>query len=302
MLTDNFFFSFSHDAQSEIYHIIKSQNESLSFSIAQNFSNEVEKIRTELEKGNRFIIIRPLHNFLVKYSYDEQIAIHWLIGIALGEPVVQNEEGEKAVLVYDRDKTNSVGKGARYHQTHEGGIFHTDNVNVPYKWHYLLFGCLSPSYVGGESIIVNGNKIHELLRSNFPSTLRILEEDFLWEQRGMKEVFNKAPIISYDEHAEVEFRYLRPYMEAAHLKYATPLTEEQSHALDTFEALLEQSENQYRHVFSKGEILLTYDSQILHDRTRFTDHPDAITLDDWKSEDIRPIKRTMNRIWLKKKN
>lgn len=300
MLSDNYFFSFSNAAQNEIHQHVKSQNENINVLKSSCFLNEIELIRRELETGNRFVIIKPLINFLELYTLKEQREIHWLIGNALGEPLIQNEEGEKSVLVYDRNKHNSVKEGARYHQTHEGGIFHTDNVNVPFKWHYLLFACISPSYVGGESIIVNGINIYKTLQKNYPEVLSILEGNFLWEQRGMIETFNQAPIISYDEHGEVEFRYLRPYMESAHKKLNVPLTDAQIHALDTFEALLLLSENQLRHTFSKGEILLTFDSQILHDRTHFTDHPLAVSLPEWEKDNSLFLKRTMDRLWIRK--
>ena len=51
----------------------------------------------------------------------------------------QDSENRKVISVFDRDKRKTMKKGARYHQTHEGGSIHTDNVNVPDYWDFLFF-------------------------------------------------------------------------------------------------------------------------------------------------------------------
>lgn len=67
MLSDNYFFSFSNAAQNEIHQHVKSQNENINVLKSSCFLNEIELIRRELETGNRFVIIKPLINFLELY-------------------------------------------------------------------------------------------------------------------------------------------------------------------------------------------------------------------------------------------
>jgi alpha-ketoglutarate-dependent taurine dioxygenase len=308
MLKDNFYYSFSGDAQNEIYDYIKALHvytkledaKQLELDDCPTFKKEVEEIRHELENGKRIIIVKPFLDLHNKYTILEQRTITWLIGGLLGSPLTQNEAGEKAILVYDRDRTNSMTKGARYHQTREGGTIHTDNVNVPFVWEYLILACISPAMSGGENILVNGMLIHKLLKEKHPDVLAILEGKFLWEQRGVADATYEAPIISYNQKGEPVFRHLRPYMESAHHKLNSPLTDEQMYAIDTLDALLEHSDNQYRHTFSAGEILLTYDAQVLHGRTCFSDAFNAVTINDWKKDHHKPLKRTMDRLWIKK--
>jgi alpha-ketoglutarate-dependent taurine dioxygenase len=90
-------------------------------------------------------------------------------------------------------------------------------------------------------------------------------------------------------------------MESAHKKLDMPLTDEQMYAIDTLDSVIEHSDNQYRHTFKAGEILLTYDSQVLHGRTCFSDDMDAVTIFDFKKDHNRPLKRTMDRLWAKKR-
>jgi alpha-ketoglutarate-dependent taurine dioxygenase len=89
-------------------------------------------------------------------------------------------------------------------------------------------------------------------------------------------------------------------MESAHKKLDQLLTDEQLYAIDTLDSILEHSDNQYRHTFQAGEILLTYDSQVLHGRTCFSDDFHSVTIHDWKKDHHKPLKRTMDRIWVKK--
>jgi alpha-ketoglutarate-dependent taurine dioxygenase len=309
MLKDNFYYSFSSDAQNEIYDYIKSLHTYSKIEDAKilgsddclTFRTEVEEVRKELEHGKRIVIVKPFVDFQNKYTILEQRTLFWLMGNILGETLIQNEAGDKAVLVYDRDRTNSMTKGARYHQTREGGTIHTDNVNVPFKWEYLLLACISPAMAGGENILVNALNVHKILKEKHPDVLAILENNFLWEQRGVADATYEAPIITYNLLGEPEFRHLRPYMESAHKKLERPLSDEQMYALDTLDAVLEHSDNQYRHSFIAGEILLTYDAQVLHGRTCFSDAFNAVVVHDWVKDHHKPLRRTMDRIWAKKR-
>jgi alpha-ketoglutarate-dependent taurine dioxygenase len=310
MLNDNFYFTFSGEAQNEIYDYIKSlhvynrceEAKVLDAEDCLTFRKEVEEIRHELENGKRIVIVKPFVDIHNKYTILEQRTIYWLMGNILGENLIQNEAGEKSILVYDRDRANSMTKGARYHQTREGGTIHTDNVNVPFKWHYLLLACIAPAMAGGENILVNALHAHKVLKDKHPDVLAILEKNFLWEQRGVADATYEAPIITYNHKGEPEFRYLRPYMEAAHQKLNCPLSDEQLYALDTLDAVLEHSDNQYRHTFSAGEILLTYDAQVLHGRTCFSDSLNAVTILEWTKDHHKPLKRTMDRLWAMKRS
>ena len=102
----------------------------------------------------------------------------------VGEPLIQNSEKEKYIKVYDRSRKLSMHKGARYHQTREGGSIHTDNVNITEHWDYLMFSCLSKAEVGGETILVNSNEVYDLLNKNFKLAKKnTLSKFFLGKKR-----------------------------------------------------------------------------------------------------------------------
>ena len=122
--------------------------------------------------------------------------------------------------------------------------------------------------------------------------------NFYWEKRGVDTSLYKAPIIT-ETNNSVKFRYLRPYLESAHLKAKKHLTKNQLYALDVLDAILESSAIQYRCNMQKGDILFNLDSEVLHGRTPFSDKINSLPLDKITNKNQHRLKRTMLRIWIR---
>lgn len=257
-------------------------------------------ITKSLEKGYRAVLVKLETDEEEIFSFDEIQTLSRLVAPLFGELLAQNEEGAQVIEVFDRSRQASMHKGARYHQTREGGSIHTDNVNIPEPWDYLFLSCLNPALVGGENILVDGLRVQSCLKNSFPEALEILEDTFIWEMRGVSDSLYEAPIITYTKDEKPLFRHLRPYMESAYEKANCPLTPEQLYALDVLDALTNSSENQIRYRMCKGDILFTIDSQVLHGRTCFSDSMEAVSLDEYKSGKGKNLKRTMERLWIRK--
>ena len=264
------------------------------------FGEWVDSIAARLADGKRALILRFGPEERYSSDYDFQELTVRLMGEALGELLIQNEQGDRVIVVYDRDRTGSMHRGARYHQTREGGSIHTDNVNIPQPWDFLLLACLAPAEVGGENILVDGIAVHRFMQAHHPKSLKILEGDFYWEMRGVADSLYQAPIISYNQNGEPLFRHLRPYMESAHRKAGRTFTAEQLYAIDLLDAVLNSSEFQTRYRMRSGEILLTVDAQVLHGRTCYSDALDAVTLEEFRAGKGSVLKRTMERLWIRK--
>jgi len=259
---------------------------------------DVEKLRKEVDDGQKLVIVKAVDGF----GPVQTEALHWILSLLLGETIVQNEEGRHLIHIYDRDPKRRIKDGARYHQTHESGQIHTDNVNIPENYQYLLVGCANPAKIGGENIIVNGRAIYDYLNTHAREELEILKSNFVFEYRGISRELYEAPIITFNDKGEPLFRHLRTYMESAHMRAEKPLSEDQVRALDTLDAALSMSEFQLLYRLKSGEILVANDSQVLHDRRCFVDGKDMITLDELKQhpENKRPLKRTLLRTWVRK--
>lgn len=252
-----------------------------------------------LEKNTKILLIQTQKHNTV-FSPKELHELNGKIAPMLGELLVQNTQGDTRILVYDRDRLGSMQEGARYHQTREGGSIHTDNVNIPTLWDYLYLACISDAHIGGESILVDGIEVHRVLSQQFPKALKVLEQDFYWEMRGVGQELYQAPIITYNEKMEPMFRHLRPYMESAHFRAKSPLSEEQLYAIDVLDAITNSTSMQIRYRMNKGDILLTVDSQILHGRCCFSDDLNSISYPEYLEGKAGPLKRTMERMWIKK--
>ncbi len=276
----------------------KNFNKKNKSTLKQNlrFQNLIIQTKKKLKKNKLGILLRFGHK--KRLSPSTIINISESIIELLGKEVVQDNKGNKLVFVYDRDRKLSINTGGRYHQTREGGSIHTDNVNLKDKWDFLLLSCVSLGEVGGDSILVSGNKIYNILKNKHKLALKILKKNFLWERRGIEESFYKSPIIKINKKKKPEFRYLRPYMISAHQKMNKPLSASQLYALDILDSLLENPENQIRLKLIPGDILLTRDAEVLHGRTSFSDHIKSRDIFSKKNRSL-PFKRTMIRAWIK---
>ena len=291
-------------AESRFFHKIKIGNDARNKlkDFLQNdaaFPNELcQEIKEKITDNFRAIIIE-LDSDGQRFDFAEihRLGIH--LASFFGELLVQNEQGDKVITVFDRDPTGSIEQGARYHQTREGGSIHTDNVNIPDPWDFLFFSCIAPAPIGGENILVDGLQIYGKLKESFQEVLTILERPFIWEMRGVAESLYQAPIITYNESGEPLFRHLRAYMESAHKKAGKPLNKEQLHAVDVLDALTNSSKYQLRYRMKKGDILLTKDAQVLHGRTCFADALEAVSFDDYEQGKGMVLKRTMERLWVR---
>ncbi len=260
------------------------------------FKNLIIKIKNKLKNNKLGILLRFGNK--KKLNPSTVTLISKAIIDLLGKDIVQDDKGNKLIFVFDRDRKLSINSGDRYHQTREGGSIHTDNVNLKDKWDFLLLSCLSSGEVGGDSILVSGNKIYNILKNKHKLALKILMKNFLWERRGIEESFYKSPIIKINKKKQPEFRYLRPYMVSAHQKMKKPLTPSQLYALDVLDSLLENPENQIRFKLIPGDILLSRDAQVLHGRTSFSDYLKSRDIFSKKKKNL-PFKRTMIRAWIK---
>ena len=178
------------------------------------------------------------------------------------------------VEVYNRN-IGHIEDGARYHQTRQGGDIHTDSVNRPEPMRYLVMACAEPALAGGESILIRARDLLDRLRP-YPEVIDTLSQPFYFEGRGMaaNPALFQMPVLTQTGNGPV-FRYLRPYIASAHDRAGTPLGRDQLYAFDMLDTFLESSALQHRLSLRQGDILVTDDTRVFHDRTSFVDKPRA---------------------------
>jgi hypothetical protein len=258
-------------------------------------ARDLTAFRERADRGERLVVIEPE----APLGPRETQIRHWVMANVLGETLVQNAEGNRLIHMWDRDPTRRKSDGARYHQTREGGDLHTDNVNIPEHWQYLTMGCIQPATVGGWSVFVSGLVVHNHLLEHEPRALDILQQDYWWEYRGIKDDLYRAPILTLDGEGHPLFRYLRTYLESAHRKAAAPMSDAQFWAINVLDAVLDIPHLRLIHKLGAGDLVIVNDAQIFHARTNFSDPPEAVSLDERMEGKDGPLRRILDRTWVK---
>ena len=152
----------------------------------KEFISFVKQSENKIKKKSIKGIIISFSNNNHQINPDLMSVITESVSKILGSLIIQNNNNDKLIFVYDRDRNFSMHKGSRYHQTREGGSIHTDNVNVKKRWDYMILSCLSSPEVGGENIFVNADLVFSKLKK-FPVALSTLKKIFC----GKKEEYQK---------------------------------------------------------------------------------------------------------------
>lgn len=259
------------------------------------FMAEVEATRPVIDQHHHYAVFDRLPG--LGDSLRLMALYTWVLGTALGEPMAQNVEGWRLIEVYDRGELRTIEAGARYHQTRQGSHLHNDAVNDVDPIDYLVLACGQPAMVGGESILVDARSVVSALEA-FPEVLACLQEEFLFEKRGMSKdlEFFSSPIIRFTPEGEPLVRYFRVYIEKAHERAGTPLDARRLAALDVFDAVMDQAVVQTRVNLGQGQVLVSADDRFLHTRTSFVDAHEAHSIDALV-ERAPDVNRYMLRMW-----
>ena len=155
--------------------------ENINESSFLELKNEINELKTEKILLGVGLLIIDGKSFL-DFSKDEIKKIYEIICNMLGTLYVQNIKSEKIIEIKDRGK--SMTSGGRYHQTKEGGSYHTDSphwTNVPDLVGML---CINQAKKGGTSKFVSAYTIHNQLLKEQKDGLKALYEKFYFDKRG----------------------------------------------------------------------------------------------------------------------
>lgn len=244
----------------------------------QEMEAGLERIKSELEEGYGFILIRGLDENI----YDEQdlTSIYYGIGLYLGWPVKQNPRGDLLGLVTNVGDLND--KKTRVYETNSYLPYHTDLSDV--------VGLLSikKAKEGGLSSLVSAATIYNTILDEAPEYLETLYQPFYFAHLG-EETPTPSPIFSY-HNGKLSCRYLRQYIELGHEMKGIPLSKKQIEAMDLFDEIMHRDEVKLDMMLQPGDIQFANNYMVLHSRTGFEDYEDMAE------------RRKLIRLWLKMPN
>jgi len=221
------------------------------------------------------------------FSREETTEIYTKICKTLGTLYVQNIKNERFVAIKNEGK--SMVSGGRYHQTKEGGSFHTDSPQWKKVPDFIGMYCINPAKKGGESKFVSAYSVHNKMLKEHKHFLEMLYEQFHFDKRGEYEsgesptVFE--PIFTYNDN-QLKLRYLRDYINDGHKIQDMPLSKEQNEALDCFDKIIHDENLAVSYELKRYDMVFLNNGRVMHGRTSFEDF-----------EDIEE-KRLMIRTWI----
>ena len=244
--------------------------------------NEIFNFKKILNSGCGFFIIDG--NNFKDFSKKELEHIFSIISQFLGKLYVQNIKNEKFVLIQDEGK--SMKTGGRYHQTKEGGSYHTDSPQWPDVPDSVGLLCINPAKEGGINKFLSAYSIHNEINKKDPFLLELLYSKFYFDKRGeFKEgesptVFE--PIFSYTNN-ELHFRYLRNYIDDGYKTQNKILSNDQINSLNIIDEVTQNKKLSLDYEMKSGHFALAQPTI----RPLFEDFED------------QNLKRKLVRVWIK---
>ena len=188
------------------------------------------------------------------FEKEEIKNIYILISKILGELLIQSTKNELYIEIKDIGKT--LEGGGRYHQTKQGGSYHTDGYHMYGDTpNYVGLFCINPAKEGGISKFVSAYTIHNELFKKNKESLEILYEKMYIDKREYKEGESK---VRYDSTFEYNndklfFKYQREYVERGYRLMNLEISEKQKMALDILDKELQNENNVLTYDLKSGE-------------------------------------------------
>lgn len=244
--------------------------------------SRLAKFKEELNFGLGVLYIRDLP--IERYTKDEASAIFWGLGMYLGKPWEQNLRGHVLGDVIDEGKKLD-DPSARGYQSSAGLEMHTDGADL------VGLLCLKQAPIGGENQIASGLSVFNKLTDTHPDVARhLLNTEFCIDWRN-EEPPGEAPYHRGHIYQHVDIGLtsfaLTGYILSAQRHADVPrLSEADTRALETFQAVANDAELVFRFTQKPGDMMFLNNHFHVHARTSFTDS------DDPKE------KRHLRRLWL----
>ena len=238
-------------------------------------SPKLHDIAEELVNGRGFARIAALD--VERLGAEDASWMYWGIGMHLGEPWPQNAKGHLLGDVKDQGKApddptargNEIGG-------HPLG-FHSDGSDL------VGLMCIDSGVTGGESLVANAVGAYNALVRTRPDLAAVLFDalpyDFRGEQRDGGRPFYFVP--AFTRHAgptgdRLFVRYIRPFIQASQRHAdAPPLTDLQLEAMDAYDELINDADNQVEMALRPGDIQFVNNYHVLHGRRRYVDDAEA---------------------------
>jgi hypothetical protein len=242
-----------------------------------SFGPIADELRRRLHDGAGFAVVRGLD--LDALTGDEARIAYAGLGSHLGVIVPQNLRGERLYSVRDegiRPEVEYGRTGVRFSKSSAAFDFHTDSPSRVAGITPDVIGLLvlRTAKSGGDSVLVNGYAVHNILRAGRPDILERLYRPF-WVDRRAELPPGEEPVLPVAVFAfdgRLTIRYLRFYITKGQEWKGEPLSESDIEALEFFESVMHRPGIALRVPLERGDIQWISNTALLHSRTAYEDY------------------------------
>jgi hypothetical protein len=255
----------------------------------KNFPSLIQNIilfkKNKIINGPGLFVIEGVS--FVSFSSTEIKDIYLLISMILGELLEQDSKGSKLITVKNIGK--SLSTGGRYHQTRDGGSFHTDGPHWNEPPDILGLLCINPAFEGGVSKFISVYTIHNIILQLGIDVLEPLYNDFFFDRREEVSADLRTiskPIFSFQDN-KLNCRFLKDYIISGSKIKDVDLSTSQNISINVLEKTTKDSNNALNYNLKNNDMVFSHNHRLFHGRTSFKD-----------SEEIGK-ERELLRVWIK---
>ena len=230
----------------------------------------LDSLRETLIHGIGFQLITGLP--VETYSGDMRATIFCGIGSHIGRARSQNAAGH--LLGHVRDVGADINDpNTRIYQTTSRQSFHTDSCDV------VGLLCVREAMSGGDSMLASSMTAYNEILKRRPDLAPHLFLPVATDRRGEvpenEDPFFTIPVYSWHRNF-LTCIYQRNYIDSARRFETAPrLSAQQVEALDLLDDIVNEPDMHLRMRLQPGDMQFVYNHSLLHDRTGFTDWPEA---------------------------
>lgn len=231
----------------------------------------LSSIAEELENGRGFSLLRGLPvGPDDKYSKEDAAYLLWMIGRSMGDVAPHNAAGHLVGSV-KVDGTNAKDSSLRNYGTSGTTTMHNDFCDV------VGLLCLRQAAVGGESLVVSSDTVHNLMLEEHPDLLPELYFnhyiDLKSEELPGMDPWYRSPVYIYVDSklSTKQGSYLRSAQRIAEVPRLTP---RQVAALDAVEEIRNREGLTLQMRLEPGDLQFLNNYTTLHNRLPFEHSPD----------------------------
>jgi hypothetical protein len=242
-----------------------------------SFRATAAEVRRRLTRGGGFAVLRGLR--LDDLGEHEARLLYAGLGSHIGVIIPQNLRGDYLYSVRDEGihmEAEYGRTGVRFSKTNAAFDFHTDSPSrvAGRTPDFIGLLVLRTAKSGGDSALVSGYALHNILRRERPDVLDRLYQPFWVDRRAElppgEDPVLPVPVLAFDRRLTV--RYLRFYITKGQEWKGEPLTQGEIEALDAFEEIMQRPDVAVRIPLERGDIQLISNQFLLHSRTSYEDY------------------------------